>query len=184
VAKHQVETHPQRQFIIDQLLAGNSYRKIATSVVPPLSKDAIENYNRAILRPALAGTPLPALVAAPVDVSGIKSSGFVDSSQLQRNLQVSETRQRLSRVMAKTEQWMGEATVDNGAPHANAATRQIELLARLTGELAGDNGITINIQVNAPGPDGSSPRVDLSASDAGDTIEAVIEAEMGDKTVL
>lgn len=49
-----VSQHPQKQRVIDGILAGESLRSIAESVTPPLSKGAVQRYKDAIVKPAYA----------------------------------------------------------------------------------------------------------------------------------
>ncbi len=69
---------------------------------------------------------------------------------------------------------MGESGVDNGAPWVNAATKQVELLAKLTGELQQAGDVAVNIQIVIPGGAAPAGRIDLSEHE-GDCFE------MGDK---
>lgn len=48
-----VEEHPQKQKIIDGLLAGRSTRAIADSIVPPVSFSAIQRYKVNVIKPML-----------------------------------------------------------------------------------------------------------------------------------
>ena len=45
---------------------------------------------------------------------------------------------------------MGESDVANGAPWVNAATKQVELMARLTGELNAGDTVVNNILIAIP----------------------------------
>ncbi len=50
---HSVESHPQKQEIIDSLLSGKTLKQIAVTLSPPLSVMALCRYRKAIIRPTL-----------------------------------------------------------------------------------------------------------------------------------
>lgn len=48
-----IDSHPQKQKIIDAILAGETVRKIAAWAKPPVSFNAIQRYKAAIVKPAI-----------------------------------------------------------------------------------------------------------------------------------
>ena len=79
--------------------------------------------------------------------------------------QASPVRQRLESVWSKTTGLVDQCDVDNGAPILNAATKQVELLARLTGELKDNAGASLTLNIVCPAGE-DKQRVDFSDPDA------------------
>ncbi len=109
----------------------------------------------------------PAAHAATVNASLIPNSTSINKSyesEVRVQVQQSPVRSRLESVWARTQQFVEDKAlnVDNCAPVLNAATKQIDLLARLTGELQQADGPAVNIQIVIPGGPSPAGRIDLS----------------------
>ena len=154
-----IEGHPQRSQIIEQLVAGIPLRKIASWTNPRISHGAIQHYRINILKPALRS----------VKTVNSNSISLDDKPLAIRNaqmaVQASPVRQRAELVWSKTSDLMDQIDVDNGAPILNAATKQVELLARLTGELKDNAGASLTLNIVCPAGE-DKQRVDFSDPDA------------------
>lgn len=155
-----IETHPQKQVIIDQLIAGQSLRRIGKSVVPPVGHTVIQDYMNKVVKPAMEAARINRANPTPSTIP----SRSDDTNRLQQSLRQSPVRERLESVWSRTKGFVEDTAlnVDNGAPILNAATKQIELLAKLTGELQQGDGPAVNIRIVMPGGPEDQPRVDLS----------------------
>lgn len=63
-----IDRHPQRQKIIDALLAGESLRSISERVSPPVSFSAIHRYRSQVVAPALKNAAFATKVLARTDL--------------------------------------------------------------------------------------------------------------------
>lgn len=149
-----VDNHPQRQQIIDRLLAGEGCRKIATSVIPPLSHTAVYNYRNCKLSPALNGAVGLAKSLQSLQHGMTPSAESQQREVMQVASQVASLAMAadplLSRIGRRQEQ------IDNAIAQAsdgkevaalvNADYRGIELHAKLTGRLESAQNVT-NIMV-------------------------------------
>lgn len=104
-----------------------------------------------------------------MEVVDIKASAIqqaTESKVLTRQVvKASPVTERLESVWSRTVQKMDEMTTDNGAPWVNAATKQIELMAKLTGELREKSDINVSISIVSPAP--QQARVDYGSDDDG-----------------
>ena len=153
-----VEGHPQRSKILEQLIAGIPVRDISAWTNPRISHSAIQRYSLGVVKPALrASKPVMA------------NSRVLDDKPLmatvRTEVQASPVIQRLESIWSKTTGLVDQIDVDNGAPILNAATKQVELLARLTGELKDNAGASLTLNIVCPAGE-DKQRVDFSDPDA------------------
>lgn len=152
------ESHPQRQKIIDMLLAGHSLKLVSLSINPKLSRMSILRFKRTIVVPALKRA---ASVTAPV-VSVTPVTSNADQNDLVTREASADLRLSPAVALAQKRFSMFDRTIPIAeqdkdfrglASLANAERGSIELFARLTGELR-DEGRDLNIQVNLVIPQG------------------------------
>lgn len=169
-----ISQHPQKQRVIDGILAGESLRSIAESVSPPLSKAAVQRYKDAIIKPAF-GHALnkvnelrkmrddcnnPASVTQPTERDYNTRPDSVANRDSERKAVVAPF---ISRIHAKYDRYdklLSKATAaDEPDLKAIAAldaceTRSMDLHARLVGVV--DSGVstasTTNIVLMLPRP--------------------------------
>lgn len=152
-----VEGHPQRQEIIDAMLAGKSLRNIAATLATPLHYTTLARFRRNMLGQATqrlrpTGSIVKAIVARSAPLSEDKSNETLREALQQSILKLDQRRER----------WIADAesyqTVDPEtgevshnmqhsalSRHAGNALTAIELRAKLAGLLQTGSGV---LQVN------------------------------------
>ncbi len=162
-----IDSHPQRQKIIDALVAEQPYRDIAIWTVPPVSTAALFRFKRKALA-ELAGIPKRSETAPIYDSGGANVTGSVSRTAL--TAQSSPFRSRLEQMWGRAERSMDRAetavrvTMDKEsgeylvagqdvaaiAPLMAQAHKNLELLGRATGELASTEQNVTNVMVVMP----------------------------------
>ena len=153
-----VDSHPQRQYIIESILADHSSRSIARSLTPPLSHVTIACYRKYVVKPALRSS---ALITKALKANGVTDSDLIAPG----NIGV-----LTSRLLSANEYWehMGKTwdRIDSGLDEAQkfqvkgkfsptwdgitAAHDHLRLTAELTGQL--NTGASVNAQIIVYGP--------------------------------
>jgi hypothetical protein len=150
-----IESHPQRQSILEALAAGQSPQKISKWCNPPLSHVAIWRYRR--------NHGLPAMQRAETIVKALQKQGLLkDGEEIGNRAEAIKTVTEqvalddpiLSRIQKSYDRMDGAfATItetkayDQLAALENAESRKIELHARVTGRLNDNAGTTNNVQI-------------------------------------
>lgn len=194
-----VETHPEKQKIIDQLLAGRSVRAVARSVSPTLDFNAIQRYKLNIIKPAIEratagerilmgeGHRKEAVVAIQPDSPAIQEArqSIQDApvlsvfrqrleklhGRIDRTLDKAEAAVRISRDSEGNEVFAGPDLAVM-APLLNVAHKNVEILGRATGELEPTGGSGVSIQIVCPtAPIEAMPRITYAAPDGQGQIE-------------
>ena len=160
-----IEDHPQRQLIIDALLAGEATRNIVARLDPPVSFPTLHRYRVSVLGPALKlahSKLLQKQLQQPLD-----SAPPVSCGSALRSIQ-SETRvatrvanaaepliARLAVKQQRREKWLQVADrkedIRGFVGIDQSETRDIELEARLTGVLEtapSSNGPQVVVVIN------------------------------------
>jgi hypothetical protein len=174
-----VDAHRDRKLIIDALVAGRSACSVAKAF--GISPSAVNRYRTLVILPAIAQSqpspdqhpiPAPFTHLSTIPSSTPAPTKIPDStaiaSQREDLTRTSPVRSRLESLWSRTDRGLDklEDKPSDLAPLINAGTRQVELLAKLTGELqAGDPSIAIQIVM----PQG------MSHQDLSPTFEATYE---------
>jgi hypothetical protein len=191
-----VDQHPEKQKIIDGILSGRSVRDIARSVNPPIEFNAIQRYKARIVRPILGraeeterllgelkATPPSTLPPQPSPVALQKAATAIQDAP-----RLSVFRDRLEKLWQRTDRTLdkAESAVRVGKDEAGnpvfgaqdltpigpllaQAHKNVELLARATGELELVGGPSLSIQIICPSaPADAMPRVTFMSNDASD----------------
>lgn len=195
-----VETHPEKQKIIDQLLAGRSVRAVARSVAPQVDWSSIQRYKMKIIKPAIErasagervlmgeGHQKQVVVAPQADTEAtqIARQSIQDApvlsifrqrleklnGRIDRTLDKAESAVKTVRDPETGEQVVVGADIGVMAPILNQAHKNLEMLGRATGELEPAGGSGVSIQIICPtAPADALPRVTFANS------EGVIEGE-------
>ena len=189
-----VDTHPQKQKIIDGILSGMTTRAISSFVVPPIPHSAVQRYKVSVIKPMLERASVserilnsvPGLKDKPMDLSNAPPEVQAVQQAIQDAPVLSLFRKRHEKVWGVVERTMAKAEAavrvqrdedgnevfagpDLGvmAPILNQAHKSIEILGRATGELEPQGGQGVSIQIicpAAPNPD-AMPRVSYAAPD-------------------
>lgn len=188
-----VDTHPEKNKIIELIMAGTPLRTIGAMVNPPLPHTSIQSYKIRVIRPMMAradqtsrllsGHPLLSTNVvvdpkAPADVQAVQQA-IIDRpavSIFRKRLeklygQLDHTMERAqTSVRCVTDQETGELVAvgaDLGviAPIANQMHKGLEMLGRATGELEPIGGNAISIQILTPASQNELPRVSFAAAD-------------------
>jgi len=167
------EKHPQRQEIIERLLKGDSTRKVAASVNPPLNQSTVSRFRMQILSPAVGALkgsrPNPDKIKELANAQGIttpisegkeqfkdiirhqvQNSVLTLEKDFRRWLGDAETSQSIDEVTGEVRHNMDHAAL---ARHARNALSAIELRAKLNGVLqdaAGSTQVNVNAVVVMP----------------------------------
>lgn len=184
---HVVESHPQKQEIIDALLSGSTLRAIAVTLDPPVSVMALCRYRKSIVRPALRRAAAVAKVQKLSDANGktMERHGITAVSDDVAPALVQEASLALKHA-EMTDPYLAriakhQATIDAAIAEADDGKtiaalvgvdyKGIELDARLTGRLDHDKpnqSISLAVMVNIPRaiPDAPKPipAIDVSFS--------------------
>lgn len=198
-----VDTHPQKQKIIDGILSGETIRAIASSAVPPLQPMTIQRYKTSVIKPMLERAAVSERILGTVSGLKDKPKDLSDRSPaiqaVQKAIQdapaLSIFRQRLEKLHSRIDRTLDKAESavrverdEDGkevfagpditplAPLFNAASKNLEMLGRATGELEPQGGSGVSIQIVCPSAAGELPRVTFANHDQL-TIEASPEEE-------
>jgi hypothetical protein len=156
-----VESHPQRQEIIDSILAGKALRNIAATLDPPLHFTSLARFRKDMLKTASAG-----MHARGADCSAIKDlcADPADQSRVTERLR-DDLQQSVQAANDRFDRWIDSAeaqeevnaitgevryNMDHGAlaRHSRNVLSAIELRAKLAGLLQdGSATVAINIAV-------------------------------------
>ena len=196
-----VDSHPEKQKIVDGILAGKSVRAVAKSVVPPMEFNAIQRYKVSVIKPLLArAEKISATMHPVVPLSENPVTLQVAREAIQDAPTVSLFRHRLEKLHRRVDRALDRAetavrvTEKDGklvaagadlgpiAPLLSQAHRNLEMLGRATGELEPQGASSMQIQIICP-PAGSAeqPRIVFDRNE-GRTIEGSaepVEAEIG-----
>jgi hypothetical protein len=162
-----VEKHPQRQQIIERILAGESMRSIGATVVPPVHHTSVARFRLKALGKAtrtMRGKSPEVLSLKELSLaSGANGNAFdgiqAVSEQLRSELHnaVEADRERLRKYLADAEaaQFVDPVTgevshnMDHGAlaRHIRNSLSSIELRARLSGLLQDGAGVAVNVAI-------------------------------------
>jgi hypothetical protein len=199
-----VDSYPEKQKIVDGILAGKSVRAVAKSVVPPIQFNAIQRYKTNVVIPMLQRAekisatmhPVVPLSADPVALQGAREA-------IQDAPTVSLFRHRLEKLYRRVDRALDRAETavrviekdgklvaagaDLGpiAPLLSAAHRNLEMLGRATGELEPAGSASMSIQIICPAAGSSEPPRIVFGQDDERTIEGEaievepVEAEIG-----
>ena len=164
---HAIENLPKatRDEVLNAILAGETLTSV--SVRLHVSRQAVSSWYNRVVKPAISvAQKTQSITRAREDYPLSTQQVISEQHTLTRDLvKASPVRERVESVWAKTLQFMGECDVDNGAPILNAATKQVELLARLTGELKDNTGASLTLNIVCPAGE-DKQRVDFSDPDA------------------
>ena len=142
-----VDKHPQRQLIIDGILAGRSLRAISASITPTVSAMALQRYKSLIMKPVLMGKSAP--ISIPIQhvagdsVQSVTRAVTVAESSPVRD-RVQATWDRIDRGLSKAEARGEDIAL---SPLLSQAHKNIELLGTLTGELQQAGSASIQVQL-------------------------------------
>ncbi len=146
-----IASHPQKQKIIDAIIAGQPYRDITAWTVPPVGRGVLSRFK---------ASSLGSIRAKITEAQNSRSiyggqSGEIVPSSVQRaamQTQASPFRPRIDQLWAVAERSLvrAESADDVGqvAPLINAAMRTVEVLGRATGELQAGDTNTLNVMVS------------------------------------
>ena len=169
----------ERTKILDAILAGETLSSLAVRL--GISRQAMSSYKNRVIGPAMKTAAELAdhrRRKRQTDTNTDNVSRETSQDQKQHAVDIiaenkvltreivksSPVRERLESVWSKTTTMLDSADVDNGAPWANAATKQVELLARLTGELQDKSGPSLTLNIVCPATE--AKRIDYSDSEA------------------
>ncbi len=196
-----VDSHPQKQLIIDGILAGRSPRSIASSLAPPIHFNAIQRYRANVVRPLLKSGETATIVestnkvhAAPVVPLSSDSQAVQSVHQAIQNAPAASLfRRRLEKLYGTLDRSIEKAetavrvTYDKEgnevaiasdlsavAPLANQIHKGLEILGRATGELEPQGGSGVSIQIVCPTQPGEQPKITF-ARDETLTLDASAE---------
>lgn len=200
-----VDSHPQKQLIIDGILAGRSARSIASSLAPPIHFNAIQRYRTNVVKPLLATASKSTIVESTNKVNAPAIVPLSDDSQVIQQVHnsiqaapaVSIFRRRLEKLYGTLDRTIEKAetavrvTYDKEgnevaiasdlsavAPLANQIHKGLEILGRATGELEPQGASGVSIQIVCPTQPGEQPRITF-ARDEGLTLDAAADDEAG-----
>ena len=189
-----IDDHPQRQKIIDGILAGKSTRYVGDSVSPRVPHTVVQRYKVNVIKPMLQraeesnriliGNKI--LKPKPADLSEHPPAVQAVQQAIQDAPALSLFRQRIEKINSRIDRHMDKAETairvrrdkdgnevvigeDLGvlAPLINQAHKNAELLGRATGELEPQGGSGISIQIVCPSaPLEAMPRVSFASQDA------------------
>ena len=151
-----VEKHPQRQQIIDAILAGESLRAIGARVVPHLHHTSIARFKLQLLKPAIHSlrgvSPERNRMKSLALSAGINGDAGEQASLAQDAVR-QEIHNSVSKLDERLEAWIADAEKANEGkplhPALSAHTRNVlsslELRAKLSGLLTDGTVTTINV---------------------------------------
>lgn len=140
-----VETHPQRQEIIDCLLAGESGKKIAERLNPKLSHVSIYKFRNQVIKPRLqaARNAAKQLSQNPEAIAAVTSA--VNTRVLTEALEAAKPLiSRIAQHRATVDARIENASDKVVAGLISADLKGLELEARLTGLLDGGAHVSVN----------------------------------------
>lgn len=164
-----VDDHPMRRKITDMLLTGKSLRDVRKVIEPKLSIDTLAKFKRRSILPALdrlvaemqvqnpeakilppadmsPHSPQTALVAA--DPAALNRASCEVSAEISQNPVIARLSSRFKKVDDLLDKAHSELDYGGFANLLNADTRQLQLLARLRGDLSSDERGSQSVQVN------------------------------------
>lgn len=189
-----VESHPERAKIIEQIIAGKTTRSIGASAVPPVPHSAVQRYKTNVVMPMLRSVeyqnrsllgeplapPLPSVTkTASKQVQAVQQAIQAAPAQSIFRKRLEDLNGRIVRTLDRAESAVRVTTDKDGnevvigqdispmAPLFNAASKNLEMLGRATGELEPAGGSQVSIQIvcpSAPGGD-QTPRITFSSID-------------------
>jgi hypothetical protein len=168
-----VEKHPQRQEIINWILAGETLRSIAKRVVPPLNHVSLSRFKLNLVQPAIRsmrGTNAKYQVTRDIAESVAHRPQPGNGNDAVRNALSAEVEQRFRHALKRRETWISAAekvpvtdaegnvtgyTLDHKALAAHDLNEQRAL--RAVGELGGlfqqtGPAVQVNAVIVLPGP--------------------------------
>lgn len=185
-----VDSHPQKDKIIEGILAGRTVREIARSVVPQIAYCAVQRYKANVVKPVLAraeetdrilitkNPPKPLTVSPQVQQKVIQAIQDAPALSIFRQRleklhgRIDKTLDRAESAVRVTQDKEGNEVVIGQdispmAPLFNAASKNLEMLGRATGELEPAGGSQVSIQILVPAAgSGEMPRVTFASPDA------------------
>ncbi len=186
---HAVESHPQRQYIIDALLNGRPVRAIAATLDPPIHFTALQRYKLKVIRPAVNKAVAVAKLTGNVatntktiktqDISEVESAAVLrDATNVLRTSDITEPYLARIREHQQTVDSAIGFACDNEDPRSVAALiatdlKGLELHARLCGvsldgaQTAAGANINLAVMVSVPRStvDDPAPSVDVTCVD-------------------
>lgn len=145
-----VESHPQRQKIIDGILSGMSVRKVAASISPALDFNVIQRYKHSVVKPVLLRklSENKSVNAVSRDATQMAIRAEVVQSPVRDR--VEKLWSRIERGLDKAEDLPGGAISPFLAPLLSQAHKNVELQGTLSGELqqAGSTNIQVQLVVS------------------------------------
>jgi hypothetical protein len=168
-----IETHPQRNQIVEGLLSGRSYREIGESVTPRVSAMALHRYKAKRIGPTLDGAGvLSKALQTLAQANGQDAVPLDPKAVTQAALLADPLLARIARHQQTIDGSILEAQADKDgrtiASLIGTDLKGLELHARLTGRLESQQGPSVAIQIVCPAQ-GNAPTV--TASDDGVTID-------------
>lgn len=151
-----VEKHPQRQEIIDGILAGNTLQHIARKLQPKLHNSTLCRYRQVLLKSATRTMSARGATASVLkDLAQSAGGQSVSPDGLREQLQGSivKTEQRLDRWIAaaesETDPETGEARFNHRALglHTRNGLSAIELRAKLAGLLQDSANVSVSLNI-------------------------------------
>lgn len=206
---YRVDSHPQKNKIVQMIIDGRSVRDIAKAVSPPIDFNAIQRYKVNVIKPVLdrahdtnriligEGQTKPAPEPLSRDTNAIQmaTQAIKDApvlsifrqrleklhGRIDRSLDKAETAVRVTFDKESGEEVVIGADLGVIAPLLNQAHKNLEILGRATGELEPSGGAGVSIQILCPSAPNANamPRVTYAADEA---IEASFE-EIGIKQI-
>jgi hypothetical protein len=178
-----VDKHPQRQQIIDGILAGATLRKLAATLDPPLHYATLSRFRLTLL--GNAGKNIHARSATAAAIKEMATGKEDPGPAIQRAK--TEVQQGLQKLAKRVDGWIGNAeqVADDGqlnhralALHARNSLTALELKAKLEGLLQHDAATlqaNINIALILPRAEDLSsaaaseqPIIDVTGTPAGE----------------
>jgi hypothetical protein len=166
-----IDKHPQKQRIIDGLLAGESLRKIAASVTPSVSHVVIQRYRKSVVAPALNNASVLTRVLHQNGLLDPVEGEAPEAVQAKQLTSLALTSDPILARIAKHQATLDDSIIDARADKdargvaslVGTDLKGLELHCRLTGRLDASTGPTVAIQIVCPA--GSEPRI--SSEDGG-----------------
>lgn len=169
MAEHAVDRHPQKDFIVEQLLAGMPITHLAAIIQPPIAVGTLQHYRNAVRGIKFVEKTAPA------------ASTFRDRLEqvylrIDRHMDRAERAQRVVADPDTGELMPVGEDLKVMAPLINQAHKNIEMLGRATGELEPAQSNSIAIQIVLPTGGTGVPRIAYNAPPTG--------GRVGDEDVL
>lgn len=171
---HAVERHPQKDYIVNSLLAGVPIRKIAATIQPTIHYTTINQYRMTVIRPAIKNATILARVSGIDKTMPSEQLAGVVLQETTKSLQaapiVDPYLARIAQHAATIDRNLVNAEADGDGRTVAALVgvdlKGLELDARLTGRLDTVGATTTTIYVMTPQAavtiGGSGPVVDVT----------------------